>query len=102
MVMPFTAPDHELLVYSNETLLVCSHRGNQAREVVRAKDILSVVAMVPLPMTPAEARAALEDAPTRARYASRFFVVEKPGLDIARIAGRIEDPAEDEDGFNVE
>ncbi|KAI0682956.1 hypothetical protein C8T65DRAFT_595700 [Cerioporus squamosus] len=96
MIAPFSAPDQSLLEASNSTLLACTHPGNDTREVVFAKEIVSVVAMVPLPMTDAEAR---EDGAI-ARYASRFFVVEKPGLDIAQFAGRVENPEDDADGFN--
>ncbi|TFK82762.1 hypothetical protein K466DRAFT_499728 [Polyporus arcularius HHB13444] len=96
MIAAFSAPDPALMEYSNGTLLACTHLGNDAREVIFVKDIVSVVAMVPLPMTAAEAR---EDG-SAARYASRFFVVEKPGLDIAWFAGRVENPGDDEDGFN--
>ncbi len=96
MIAPFSAPDPALMQYSRNTLLACTHPGNDTREVIFAKDIVSVVAMVPLPMTEAEARE--DDA--AARYATRFFVVEKPGLDIAWFAGRVENPGDDEDGFN--
>ncbi|RPD55758.1 hypothetical protein L226DRAFT_548519 [Lentinus tigrinus ALCF2SS1-7] len=102
MVMPFSAPDRDLLAYSNKALLVCFHQGDQAREVVFAKGISSVVAMVPLPMTALEAQAAAQDPATRARYVSRFFVVEKPGLDTVRLAGRVEDPSSNADGFQFD
>ena len=49
----------------------------------------------PLMMTADEAR----QPAAQARYASRYFVVEKPGLDVALMAGRVEDPRIDADGF---
>ncbi|RDX46887.1 hypothetical protein OH76DRAFT_1355134 [Lentinus brumalis] len=98
MIAPFTAPDAALLKETHGTLAACYHPGNDIRQVIFVDDILSVVAMVPLPMTAAEATEA--DAVTK--YASRYFVVEKPGLDIAFFAGRVQDPAHDEDGFNLD
>ncbi|RDX43646.1 hypothetical protein OH76DRAFT_1360979 [Lentinus brumalis] len=98
MIAPFSSPDAALLTYSRGTLMACTHPGDTAREVIFARDIVSVVAMVPLPMTASEARE--EDAV--AKYASRYFVVEKPGLDIAWFAGRVENPAMDEDGFDLD
>ncbi|KAI0697202.1 hypothetical protein C8T65DRAFT_579477 [Cerioporus squamosus] len=98
MLAPFSPPDTALLTYSRNTLVACTHPGDTVREVIFARDIVSVVAAVPLPMTDAEARA--DDAITK--YGSRYFVIEKPGLDIARFAGRVENPDMDEDGFNID
>ncbi|KAI0714308.1 hypothetical protein C8T65DRAFT_573459 [Cerioporus squamosus] len=98
MIAHFSAPDTDILASSEGTVLACTYPGNEAREVVFAKDIVSVVAMVPLPLTAAESRE--PDAATK--YSSRYFVVEKPGLDIAWFAGHVDDPANDEDGFNVD
>lgn len=89
MIAPFTPPDPAILAESENTVLACNHPGEADREVVEVKDIASVVAMVPLPLTPAEA--AEPDA--AARYGSRFFVIERPGLDVAFLAGR-EEPME--------
>ncbi|TFK86309.1 hypothetical protein K466DRAFT_493052 [Polyporus arcularius HHB13444] len=98
MVAPFSAPNAALLQSSRSTLVACTHPGDAVREVISAKDIVSVVAMVPLPMTDAEAR----EPNAIAKYASRYFVVEKPGLDIAWFAGRLENPAMDDDGFHID
>ncbi len=98
MITPFTAPDPDILTYSRNTVLACTYRGDDVREVVPVKDIISIVAMVPLPMTPAEAQQ--PDAATR--YADRYFVVEKPGLDIAHMAGRDDNPNVDPDEFHVD
>lgn len=86
MTAPFTAPDRDILAQSENTVLACNHPGEDVREVIAVTDIASVVAMVPLPLTPAEA--AQPDAATQ--YASRFFVIERPGLDVAYLAGHEE------------
>ena len=83
-------PDAGLLADSAYTLRACFYQGQNACEVIRPTDIVSVVAMVPLPQThldPPEARAGYS-------YTDRFFVVEKPGLDIAFMAGHGEEEEE--------
>ncbi|KAI0682776.1 hypothetical protein C8T65DRAFT_543574, partial [Cerioporus squamosus] len=97
MVAPFSAPDPNILAYSRNTVLACTHPGDTVRKVIPVTDIVSVIAMVPLPMTPAEA----QEPDAANRYANRYFVVEKPGLDIACMAGRVDDPNVDADEFNV-
>ena len=86
-VSVFTAPDEALLEESAFTLMGCFYQGQRACEVIRATDILSVVGMVPLP------RCHLDPAvpPTGHTYDTRFFVVEKPGLEVAFMAGRVEE-----------
>ncbi|KAL1950134.1 hypothetical protein VTO73DRAFT_5257 [Trametes versicolor] len=89
MITPFTLPDPAILAESENTILACNHPGDADCEVIEVMDIASVVAMVPLPLTLAEA--AEPDA--AACYGSRFFVIERPGLDVAYLAGR-EEPME--------
>ena len=96
----FTRPAEELLEQSAYTLMGCFYQGQRACEVIRATDILSVVAMVPLP------RCHLDPVvpPVGQNYDNRFFVVEKPGLEVAFMAGRVgeeEDPAVDGEGSGV-
>ncbi|KAI9061276.1 hypothetical protein FKP32DRAFT_1537907, partial [Trametes sanguinea] len=49
MVAPFSPPDEALLSESENTLWACTYPGSDGREVVDCSDIVSVVAMVPLP-----------------------------------------------------
>ncbi|TBU29207.1 hypothetical protein BD311DRAFT_620999, partial [Dichomitus squalens] len=97
MLAYFTPPDPDIYEFSRGTLLACSHLGETSRAVIFVKQIVSVVAMVPLPMTSEEATTS--DADTL--YRDRFFVVEKPGLDVANIAGRVEDITADVDGLDI-
>ena len=92
--MVFTALDSALLEASAYTLMACFYQGQRACEVIHPTEIVSVVAMVPLP------KCYLDPPETpQHRYSDRYFVVEKPGLDIALMAGRGEeedDPELDE------
>ena len=98
MLALFTPPDQNILVYSRSTLLACNYLGDTSRLVVFVKDIVSIVTMVPLPMTAEEA----DEVGADILYGGRFFVVEKPGLDVAIIAGRVEDTDADADGLDAE
>ncbi|CDO72198.1 hypothetical protein BN946_scf184970.g50 [Trametes cinnabarina] len=91
MVAPFSSPDLAVLSESENTLWACTYPGLDEREVVECSDIVSVVAMVPLPLTPAERQHASEE------NESRFFVVEKPGLDVAVLAGRNDEEDNEDD-----
>ncbi|CDO72558.1 hypothetical protein BN946_scf184983.g41 [Trametes cinnabarina] len=92
MVSQFSTPDIEILQESAKTLMVCNYQGDDALRVIRATEITSVVAMVPLPMTPAEAA----EPGSHKRYATRYFVVEKMGLDITILAGNVQNNVNDE------
>jgi hypothetical protein len=61
-------------VESSYTLLSCQYQGNSSLEVIDVKLISAVVAMVPYE-------------PTMNISGENFFVVEKPGLDIAQVGG---------------
>ena len=89
-VSVFTMPDADLLMESAYTLRACFYQGQNACEVIRPTDIVSVVAMVPLPQTHLDTRVA----PAGYTYADRYFVVEKPGLDVAFMAGHGEEQEE--------
>ncbi|CDO72543.1 hypothetical protein BN946_scf184983.g26 [Trametes cinnabarina] len=80
MVAPFSPPDAGILAESENTLLACTPPGADQREVLDVADLAAVIAMVPLPPTAAES--AHED------LVARFFVVEKPGLDVALLGGQ--------------
>ncbi|KAI0695490.1 hypothetical protein C8T65DRAFT_710796 [Cerioporus squamosus] len=92
LVSLFSPPDAAILDYSVYTLLVCQYRARFADSyrVVSVKDIVSVVAMLPHPLTPEEETHAHD-------YVHHFFVMEKPGLDVAVLGGVAQALVEDED-----
>jgi hypothetical protein len=68
---------------SYNTLMSCTYRGDESLIVVDAKAIIAVVAMVPHSPFPEDTT-------------DRYFVVEKPGLDVAYLGGNVENvPDED-------
>ena len=85
MVSLYSHPHKELYEYSFQTLLSCTYAGEMHSDlwVIDAKLIKSVVAMVPHNPFPGET---LE----------RYFVVEKPGLDVACL-GEVVEVAVDEE-----
>jgi hypothetical protein len=83
LVSLYSLPHRELLEHSYHTLLSCAYEGDAHLQVVDIKSIMSVVAMVPhLPFP--------EDP------LPRYFVVEKPGLDVACLGGVVEAMPEEE------
>jgi hypothetical protein len=84
-------PDPSLWALSSKTLWSSRALGDEGIVVVRAKDLLSVVAMIP-------------HAPRIAEMGQgdRFFVVEKLGLDIVALGEvlGIEDDGEELDDVN--
>ncbi|KAH9855151.1 hypothetical protein C2E23DRAFT_883119 [Lenzites betulinus] len=92
MIAPFSEPDPTIFAESENTVIACTYPGEDARHVVEVTVIASVVVMVPLPLTPAEA--ASPDA--QAVFGGRYFVVEKPGLDVAFLAGHEENFQDDD------
>ncbi|KAJ3004226.1 hypothetical protein NUW54_g4910 [Trametes sanguinea] len=86
MVSLFSAPDQDILCSSLGVVRACSYQSTSSRMVINVKDIVAVIAMVPLSMTRDE-----EQATSAAdRYATQFFLVEKPGLEIVYLSGSIE------------
>ncbi|KAG1804054.1 uncharacterized protein BJ212DRAFT_1284806 [Suillus subaureus] len=85
LISLYSMPDYELLQESYNTLYSCTHQGNEALMVVKVFAIQAVITMVPhkLPNNPELC----------------FFLVEKPGLDVAQFAGHID---EDKDGGDDE
>jgi hypothetical protein len=75
MVALYSPPHQDLLELSYHTLLSCTYEGS--RKVIDVKSIISVVAMVPHTPFPGDA-------------SKQYFVVEKPGLDVARLGGSSE------------
>ncbi|KAI0372483.1 hypothetical protein BV20DRAFT_939965 [Pilatotrama ljubarskyi] len=83
MVSMFSPPDRAILTESVGALLACMYQGDASRAVIPITDIMSVIAMVPLPLSPHET--ALPSAEQLKE--NRFFVVEKLGLEVALMAG---------------
>ncbi|KAH8088943.1 hypothetical protein BXZ70DRAFT_899236 [Cristinia sonorae] len=79
LVSTYSDIDKTLYEESFRTLAVCSYRGDEGLTIVDVQSIESVVSMQPLPMTREEA--AVENA--HKQYGNRWFVGERPGLDIA-------------------
>lgn len=73
MVSFYSLPYQELLKLSYNTLLSCTHEKDL--KVIDVRSIRAVVAMVPHQPFPGELR---------------YFVVEKPGLDVASLGGSTE------------
>jgi hypothetical protein len=82
LVSLYSEPDSELLRISHGTLWSCEHQGDLALKFIDVRAIKSVVAMIPhSPVIRGQ------EAP------DRFFLVEKPGFDVALIAGSEENIA---------
>ncbi|KAG1756115.1 hypothetical protein EDB19DRAFT_1624652, partial [Suillus lakei] len=85
IVSLYSPPDRHLLEASQCMLWSVEYLGSAALQVIPAKSILSVVAMIP--HTPYSDH-------TDEKH---FFVVEKPGLDVADMGGYIEQLSEADD-----
>jgi hypothetical protein len=79
LISLYSTPDPRLLKASHNTLWSCEHQGDSALQFINAKTIQLVVAMIP--HTPRIEAQQLQ---------AQFFLVEKPGLDVAVIGGMIE------------
>jgi hypothetical protein len=80
LVSLYSRPDIDLLRVSHDTLWSCEHQGDSALHFIDVRIIQSVVAMIP------------HSPVIRGQEASdRFFLVEKPGFDVALIAGTEDD-----------
>lgn len=86
----FSLPDNELLELSSHVVASCAYYGDDDICVIDIKSITDVVAMVPHhPRLPS---GVVED---------RFFMVEKPGLDVASFGILpVDDAVEGEGGDN--
>lgn len=84
LVSLFSKLDLALLQLSVNTLWSCEYQGDSALKFVDVKCIQAVVAMVP-------------HAPVieGCKACERFFLVEKPGLDVAVMAGAEEEIGRD-------
>ncbi|EMD33759.1 hypothetical protein CERSUDRAFT_67897 [Gelatoporia subvermispora B] len=80
LVSLYSPPDVNLLQISHHTVYSCEYRGQDSLAVIEAKDISSVVAVVP------ESPTALAHS-GRPNAHSRCFVAEKLGLEVADLSG---------------
>ena len=79
LISLYSTPEPRLLKASHNTLWSCEHQGDSALWFIDAKTIKSVVAMIPhTPRIEAQ------------QLGEWFFLVEKPGLDIAIIGDMVE------------
>ena len=86
LVSLYSLPQSDLLRISHGTLWSCEHQGDSALIFIDVRTIKSVVAMIP--HSPVIGGGELR---------GRFFLVEKPGFDVAVIAGAEEEMPGDED-----
>ncbi|KAG1898623.1 uncharacterized protein F5891DRAFT_955269, partial [Suillus fuscotomentosus] len=84
----YSHPDEDLLWLSSQTVVSCSRLEDIY--VVDVKQILSVVAMIP--HTPTLPSGATE---------ARFFMMEKPGLDISPLSGNAANVNHLDDNYNA-
>jgi hypothetical protein len=86
LISLYSRPDPRLLALSVNTLWSCEYKGDSTLRFINVKTIDAVVAMIPhKPVI--EGRDVGE----------RFFLVEKPGLDVAVMSGIQEDVSLDEE-----
>ena len=83
LVSLFSNPDPTLLRLSVNTLWSCKYLGNSTLKFINIKCIRAIVAMVPH-------APAIGEQPAH----ERFFLVEKPGFNVAVISGIEEDASE--------
>ena len=79
----YSPPDPGLLEASYNTLWSCVYQGDAALWVVDTTAIIGVIAMVP-------------HNPFAGESEGRFFVVEKPGLNVAHMGGNDEEIIDEE------
>jgi len=89
LVSLFSKPDLTLLRLSADMLWSCKYHSNSALEFIDIKCIQAVVVMVPH-------APAIEGQETQ----DRWFLVEKPGLDVTVMASAKEDPIRGDDNSN--
>jgi hypothetical protein len=88
LVSLYSRPDPALLRVSVNTLWSCEYQGDSSLKFIDVKCIQSVVAMIPH-------KPVIEGREARERY----FLVEKPGLDVAMMAGTEEAMTGDGNGI---
>ncbi len=83
LVLLFSNPDPTLLQLLVNTLWSCEYLGDSALKFIDIKCVHTIMAMVPHVL-------AIGEQPVH----ERFFLVEKPGFDVAVISGIEEDASE--------
>jgi hypothetical protein len=83
MVSLYSPPDPDLLNKSYGTLRSCLPGGNESLRVIDVKHIHAVIAMIP-------------HHPFGTNSEQHYFVVEKPGLEVAELGGQEEEVPDDE------
>ena len=81
MVSLYSLPHQDLLEFLYHTLLSCTHENDL--KVIDVKSICAVVAMI-------------LHKPFSGETQERYFVVKKPGLDVACLGGNVEVVPEEE------
>ena len=95
MASIYLAPNHFLREASYDTILSCTYLGNTSLRIVDIKSIESVIAMIPhcvrralgIEQIMVQGLAILMETADEWNWENRFFVVEKPGLEIAFMGG---------------
>ncbi|KIK41507.1 hypothetical protein CY34DRAFT_12978 [Suillus luteus UH-Slu-Lm8-n1] len=80
LITIYSPPDRALLQDLSNTFYTCTHHGEAGLRVVRVPSIQSIVAMVPHMLVGEE----------------RFYMFEKPGMDLANLGGILWDEDEDD------
>jgi hypothetical protein len=79
LISLYSPPELSLLKASYNMLWLCEHQGDLALQFIDARTIQLVVSMIPhTPRIEAQ------------QLGEHFFLIEKPGLDIAMIGGTLE------------
>jgi len=86
LISLYSKPNKSLLALSVNTLWSCEYQGNDALMFIDVKIIQAVIAMIPH-------RPEIQGFPP----SDHFFLVEKPGLDVAVMASVDEDMPQDEE-----
>ena len=89
VVSVHSRPDTHLLALSSNTVWACKYGDDTSLVVIDVEHIISVVAVIPFPRTPAENHLPDEI------FVGRHFVMEKLGLDVMRLNGEVENAEED-------
>ena len=88
LISLYTRPDPTLIALSVNTLWSCEYEGDATLKFINVKTIQAVVSMIPhKPVIDGQ------------QVGEQFFLVEKPGLDVAVMSGVQEEMPEDEDNL---
>lgn len=90
MLARYNRPDKYLSEASYGVLTTCRALGDLGLILVDVTALQSVVAMVPLPMSPQEV-AESNTLESHAHYDNRFFLVEMPGLEVTNLGDSYSD-----------